>query len=78
MRKVTLLFCCLFGKDVALVCVLSLDLSGAGKLEAFLGSGVGLHFLALRRILILVLEIQFDEAGITRASYFFFLGIGAR
>lgn len=52
MRKVTLLLCCLLGQDVAFVSMLSFDLSGAGKLEAFLGSGVGLHFWHYRRLLI--------------------------
>ena len=34
----------LLGQDMALVSVLSLDLSTAGELKALLGTGFGLHF----------------------------------
>ena len=43
MVEVALLGRLLFGQDVAVVSMLSLDLAGAGESETLLGSGLGFH-----------------------------------
>ena len=43
MVEVALLGRLLFGQDVTVISMLSLDFAGAGKREAFLGSGFRFH-----------------------------------
>ena len=75
MRKITFLLGGLLGQNVTFVSMLSFDLSGAGELEAFLCSGVGLHFWHYRRLLILTMV---QNCFLRLVYLLFFLGIGAR
>lgn len=50
--KVALLFRRLFGQDVTVISVLTLDLSCAGEGKAFLRRGIGFHFRHFRKQLI--------------------------
>ena len=42
--QITFLLCGFLREDVAVISVFPLDFSGAGEVEALLGSGISLHF----------------------------------